>query len=139
MNTQEEWIYWDRMKDISGRYCIEAIYDKIDQGFSLLLMNNVDERKKINILFEKSVHAYRTTEEGLCLDTWHQLSKKYGTDFYAFKNFFKINHSSYIKSLSEKVCDVSGLMHFVIIDDECKFDIISSYEPKINFLGEELI
>ncbi len=82
------------------------------------------------------MYVYRVTSESLSLVTWHELFEKYDGDFYAHKTFFKINNSLYIQSLSEQLCNISHLTHFVTIDSDCKVDIIASCEPKIFLVND---
>jgi hypothetical protein len=60
--VQENWEHWEPVFGLSSKYYVESLSDSIE-GFRILLSDAYDENKKVEVIFEDSVHAYRSTDE----------------------------------------------------------------------------
>ena len=96
---EENWQRWELGSQLSLKYYIDSISDRVD-GFRILLSDANDESKKVEVLFEDSVHAYRSTDESYRQSTINNLDERYGTEFYGDYTFFKVSNSEYIHWLS---------------------------------------
>ena len=133
---QEQWIKWEPLQGLSEKYYIDCIVDSIED-FSVLL-SDYNNEKKIKIIFKNSVDAYRSTDESYRLKTINDLDKEHGLDFYVKWSFFKVLNSDYIKWLSQesfKISDYSSFTHFSIVAADSILDIVTNYEPRIEFIN----
>ena len=129
----EEWIRWEPLKNISGRYYID-FFGMVGEEWDLVIkLSDKNKKKQVEIRFEGVIASYRYTNESYCFGIFGELSKKYGDDFYVNWSFFKINHSEYIKWITEKSYDL-GFTHFCIIGGDEVLDIVASYEPIVKFI-----
>lgn len=129
----EEWIQWLPVDGLAKKYFADEILDGMD-GFKIMLTDPAEEDKKVNIIFEDSVRAYRSTDESLRQETIRFIDNKYGTRFYAECTFFKVRNSEYIKWIEKQsygVFDTEKLTHFSIIAMDSIIDVIATYEPRI--------
>lgn len=129
----EQWERWEPIRSLSSKYYIESISDSI-KCFKITLCESDDERKKVEVVFEDSVHAYRSTDESFNLKTINTLDEQYGTKFYSNWTFFKVNNSEYTNWLSKQsygIADSQPLIHFCLIASDSIVDVIAAYEPKI--------
>ncbi|WP_068786946.1 hypothetical protein [Paenibacillus phocaensis] len=133
---EESWGIWEVGNDVTSKYYVESINDTIE-GFRILLSDANDEFKKVEILFEDSVHAYRSTDESFRQSTINKLDEQYGTEFYKDRTFFKVTNSEYIQWLSLQsfgIADSEQVHHFSILAVDSIVDIIAAYEPKVSKL-----
>ncbi|KKO54063.1 hypothetical protein [Paenibacillus sp. DMB20] len=133
---EEIWRIWEVGNEMKSKYYVESIIDNIE-GFRILLSEANDESKKVEILFEDSVHAYRSTDESFRQSTINYLDEYYGTEFYRDRTFFKVSNSKYIQWLSLQsfgIADSEPVHHFSILAVDSVVDIIAAYEPKISKL-----
>ncbi len=139
----EKWI----RKKISGIKNENYYYMKIlidsSNGLEILMVDGtLDKEKrgdsvKINFGFAES---YRFCDEHCRLDLLNELSEKYGTDFYAKKNFFEVKNSKYIDWLNEAssgIAEEMDLKHYVIMDSDSILDIVFTGEPEFEFIKED--
>lgn len=130
---KEQWERWEPISGLANKYYIDSIIDEA-RGFKVILSESDDETKKILVLFEDSIDAYRNTDESFRLKIIHDLDQKYGTDFYGDWTFFKVTNSTYIQWLSEQsygTSDYQSFVHFSFITADSILDVITNYEPKV--------
>ncbi|QQE74225.1 hypothetical protein KDJ56_20675 [Brevibacillus composti] len=130
---QENWERWEPVFGLSSKYYVESLSDSIE-GFRILLSDANDEKKKVEVIFEDSVHAYRSTDESFRQSAINMIDELYGTEFYAEWTFFKVTNSKYIQWLSEQsygITESESLIHFSILAGDSIVDVIAAYEPKI--------
>lgn len=137
--TDEKWTHWEPIEALTKRYEIVSV---IDDGtdFSILLVENKNESKKIRLLFESLVETYRCAPESYRYKLIIELSEKYGGDFYRDKTFFKVENSSYVKWILEESCGISenrSLIHFAFITDNVILDLLAYKDPKIEFINDD--
>ncbi len=133
---EENWQRWELGSELSSKYYIETISDSIN-GFRILLSDANNESKKVEVLFEDSVHAYRSTEESFRQYTINNLDERYGTEFYRDCSFFKVTNSEYIHWLSSQsygIAEAESLYHFSFLAVDSVLDVVAAYEPKICIL-----
>ncbi|MBM7615098.1 hypothetical protein JOC73_001660 [Alkaliphilus hydrothermalis] len=132
----EQWVEWKPVDGLSQKYYIESISDVLD-GFRIVLSDADKEENKVNVIFENSVHAYRSTDESFRQSTINILDEAYGTQFYSEWTFFKVVNSEYMKWLSVQsynIIDSESLIHFSFFAVDSIVDVIAAYEPKVELL-----
>ena len=135
---EEQWIQWKPLEQLSTKYYIDSVIDKVD-SFKINLIDAKSEKEKIEILFSEGVEAYTRVEESFRVKIIHELGKKYGAEFYGDWTFFKVHHSEYIKWLSDQSyqwSDTHNFIHFCLITADAIMDIITTYEPTVNSVEE---
>ena len=121
---------------MSSKYYIESISDSIN-GFRIVLSDANDESKRVEVLFEESVHAYRSTDESFRQSTINNLDGRYGTEFFRDNTFFKVTNSEYIHWLSLQsygIAESETIFHFSFLAVDSIVDVIAAYEPKVSKL-----
>lgn len=129
----EQWTKWEPIQGLANNYYIDSVSDTID-GFIIQLSDADDEEKKVLVLFEDSVDAYRSADESFRRSTMFDLSQKYDKTFFHYWTFFKVTNSSYIQWLSEQsfgITDSLHFTHFSFIAADSILDVITNYEPKV--------
>lgn len=132
----EIWERWVPTTEISKKYYINSIIDDI-QGLKIILSDAEIEDSKIEIVFDNSVHAYRSTDESYRQKMLNYIDEKYGTEFYSEWTLFKVVNSEYLEWICNQSFDIAELEelnHFSIIAVDSIIDIIAAYEPIINKL-----
>lgn len=129
----EQWVKWEPVEGLSANYYMESILDTSD-GFTIHFFDTNDEEKRIQVIFEYSVSAYKSTNESYRLNTMHKLAEHYGKHFYEDWTFFKIANSSYVQWLSEESYGITNSLHFIhfsFLTPNSFLDVIATYEPKV--------
>lgn len=132
-NLEESWETWEIDNTMTSKYYVESITDSI-KGFRILLSDAKVESKKLVVLFEDSVHSYRSSDESYRLNTINNLDERYGTEFYRDNTFFKVTNSEYIKWISLEsygIVESALIFHFSFIAVDSIVDVIAAYEPKL--------
>ncbi|HVX00571.1 MAG TPA: hypothetical protein VHA52_09090 [Candidatus Babeliaceae bacterium] len=132
---KEEWIRWQPLSNLAEKYYIDAlIYNK---SLKILLSEENDDFKKILVTFESRINAFRFTEESYRLKLFGDLREQYTADFFGRWTFFKVSNSSYIQWLFEQsiILRNSDLTHFSVIGGDEVVDIVSTDEPKVEFVN----
>lgn len=130
---QENWERWEPVSGLSSKYYVESLSDTVE-GFRVVLSDANDEKKKVEVIFEDSVHAYRSTDESFRQSIINTIDERYGTEFYTEWTFFKVSNSEYIQWLTEQsygIAESEPLMHFSFLAVDSIVDVIAAYEPKI--------
>ena len=141
MNFNEQWIRWEPIPELENKYYIDSLIDTIER-FEILLVDTKTGYKKVRVVFEYGVDAYRCTGEQFRLKLIGRLNEKYGIDFYAKWTFFKVENSFYFEWLSEESDELSDpffdgkALHFSFITDDYVLDVISFHEPKVEFIKD---
>lgn len=134
---KEQWAKWEPIKGLSSKYYIDSISDNIKE-FRVILSDTQDEKKKVHVVFENSVDAYRSTDESFRLDMLYSIDKQYGTKFYAEWTFFKVTNSQYLTWISEQSFGITNNLHFIhfsFLAVDSVLDILTTYEPKVEIVG----
>ena len=129
----EYWAKWVPINDAAAKYYVDSISDGIE-GFKVLLSDADDEQNKVEVIFEESVHAYRSTDESFRQSTINFIYERYGTEFLAEWTFFNVTNSDYIQWLSGQsygMAESEPLIHFSFLAVDSIVDVIAAYEPKI--------
>lgn len=136
-NMEEQWLRWNPIIGLEKKYDIDSmIYDV--KRFIILFSQYYDEGKKVKLIFENSIDAYRWSNETLRYKLILDLDKKYGADFYGDATFFKVDNSSYIQWISQQSCTISDsikYIHFAFITANSILDIVTTYEPKVEIIN----
>lgn len=130
------WSQWRPAKlDLGGNYQTIKIMDE-PNGFKILI-SKVDKAEIVEIIFNKSVWAYRRTSESFRQEIFKDLSLSYGDEFYINWSFFKIERSAYLCWLKLQSCYISddlNLEHYVIMTLDDVIDVVANYQPQINII-----
>ena len=131
----EKWTRWEPINGLSGSYYHDSFLWS-EKGFIIELINE-GQGKRVQILFDNYVDAFRYTNESFYLKIFDNSSQENDTDFYANWSFFKIANSEYLAWLSEKSCtwsDRFNFIHFCIVGGDEVIDIVTNYEPKVTII-----
>lgn len=132
-----QWIKWEPIECLSSKYYIHSISDGLE-GFIIVLSDANDENKKVKVIFEDSVHTYRSTDESFRQSTINDLDEIYGTQFYSDWTLFKVSNSDYMQWLSAQsysIIDSESLIQFTLLAVDSVVEIIAAYEPKVELLS----
>lgn len=134
--SDQKWSQWRPAKlDLAGNYQTIKIMDE-PSGFKILI-SKIDKPEIVEIIFNKSVWAYRRTSESFRQAIFKDLSLTYGDDFYINWSFFKIERSTYLWWLRAESCYISddlNLEHYVFMTLDDVIDVVANYEPHINII-----
>lgn len=135
----EQWKQWEPIAHSEGKYGIYRLCES-KEGLELICRHE-DLDRNMRLLFEQHVYAYTDTNETLALQRFKAINEQVGLISYARWSFFIVEHSHYIKRLSEQVCeqiDIHQLKHFAFITSDSVTDIISAHEPKVSWIMHDL-
>ncbi|HVX00570.1 MAG TPA: hypothetical protein VHA52_09085 [Candidatus Babeliaceae bacterium] len=135
--TIEQWTRWEPIPNLAEKYYIDSLTDDANR-FSLVLSDMTTRGKNILIAFENNIYIYRLADEFYKKKLLYELDKRYGSDLCAKWTFFKVTNSLYTQWISEQSYGLSNTMqftHFSIIGGNEVVDILSRYEPKVQFLN----
>lgn len=133
---ETEWIRWEPIDGLSGKYSVDSLIMGND-GLIIQLSSVNKDMKKVEIQFEYAIDAYRYTNDSFCFNTCANLAEKYGREFHSNWTFFKVEDSEYLQWLSEKSSTYAGefsFTHFCIIGSDEMIDILARYEPTVKFV-----
>lgn len=130
---KEVWERWEPVEDFPETIYLESLVD--GKNGLTLIFETEDSNTKITINFASHVLSYKNTDEGDIFETWRNLSKNYGDEFYAKWALFKVRKSSYLKwflggtpgKWSEK-----DIEHFVFKTPADVVEVLSNYSPDID-------
>lgn len=131
----EEWTRWEPIQGLEGKYYLESFAWK-EAGFIVKLISE-EKGKKIQILFDNFIDAFRYTNESFYLKILDNASQKDDIDFYSDFSLFKVTNSEYLAWILEKSCNLSDSMnfiHFCILGGDEFIDIVTNYEPKVTIM-----
>lgn len=133
----ENWQRWIPIIGLAEKYDVIHISNAIERNFKIVLVDEINKENHIQLIFEKSIDAYRVTYDSFRENTYSKLYEKYGFDFYHKWSFFRVYNSEYIKILYEETgIDINTLqlIHFCILSSELVIDIIANYDPRVEQL-----
>ena len=129
----ENWIPWKPNGTVlAEQYYASKLCSDIE-GLSLFLEDQ-NSTNKIRVLFKGTIASYRETYEGFRLE---KIQSLYDQDYDGNWTFFTIQNSSYIKWLAETSLEIiteDRYTHFCFLTEESIIDVISKFEPTIEFL-----
>lgn len=132
----ETWIQWEPITNLSEKYQLDLIVDTY-QEFRLILSSIEIREKKIQVIFEESVSAYRSATKNAWLESSiHVFPEKDEINW----TFFKVLNSRYLSWISENTCGIypqEGYVHFSFITTNAVIDVLNFDEPKIEIIENE--
>jgi|SRR5579862_3646837 len=134
----EQWTQWRPIEQLAPGYYITAIIDDVT-GFYIRLGESNNSPQGLFITFQRSIDAYRTTDEGYRAAKLLYLNDTYGHDFFAKWSFFKVTNSEYLKWLAQEsggIFNSKSNEHLVLITEDSMLDIATTYEPKIEIIAD---
>jgi len=135
----EQLINWEPIQDGEVKvtnYALNSIIDDMDK-FAVFLSSINDPAKRIYILFDHSVQAYRVTPRKYDAETISMLKKQWGPRFDEEQVFFKPQKSSYIQWMMDESYNAwnpDHITHFAFIASDFVIDVASNYEPQISII-----
>ena len=129
----EQWERWEPIAKLSAKYYVESICYHLE-NLTIVLFDEADT--KVQVTFKKHIDSYRSVDESFRLSTMHDLSNRYGANFYGDWTFFKVTNSLYVTLLSKQPCiDATlPLQHFSLITFNSIIDILSVDGPTLEFI-----
>lgn len=130
---EEIWKKWEPVANMAQKYYVDSIQDNI-KGLNIILSDSKHDNSFLEILFNYSVHGYRSTDESFRQKIFSDLEEKHITEFYSKWTLFKVTNSEYLKWISDQSFSISeseNLIHFVIMAADSIVDIVAAYEPQI--------
>lgn len=134
--NKERWIKWEPAKDLAKAHFVETIIDEMDR-LIITLFESQGKNITFQLIFDDTVIAYRSVDEGFRLLVSENCIQDDGTDLWGQWTFFKARNSSYIYWLDEQSTAASSLSlinHFVIVAENVIIDIAAFNEPIINYV-----
>ncbi len=134
----EKWTRWEPISGLDGKYYLESFMWH-EEGLIIGLINE-DKGKKIKILFDKHIDAFRYTNESFYLTVIDNASSQDDVNFYANFSLFKVTNSEYLAWISEKSCawsDQFEFTHFCILGGDEVIDVLARYEPTVTIMDYE--
>ncbi len=132
-----KWTRWDPLDELNCEYCITSIKDDIN-GLEIIFTHIEEKKSDAKIIFHSgSVESYRVCDEHCRLELLRKLKEKYGGEFYAKWNYFKVVDSEYLKWLSKEsdtITDYLEVQHYVLMDQDIVLDVVATVEPKIEVI-----
>jgi hypothetical protein len=120
---------WEPLKDIPRRLYCEGIHDDYE-GFRILLREN-DRSPVLRIMFD-TVRSYRKSDEGDLLRTIASINDP------SRSSLFIVDNSSWVKWFHEETYDIHkdrDIKHFAIYTPDDCIDVLSEFEPKVEWLN----
>jgi hypothetical protein len=134
----EQWTQWRPIEQLAPRYYMTALIDDVT-GFYIRLGESKNNHRGLFITFERSIEAYRVTDEGDRLTKLVYLNDTYGHGFFAKWAFFKVTNSEYLEWIAQEaggIFDPKSTRHLVLITENSIIDMVSSYEPKVEIIPD---
>ena len=131
----EKWTRWEPIQGLEGKYYLESFVWP-EEGVTIGLINE-DKGKKIQIVFDGHIDAFRYTNESFYLKILDNASPQDDINFYKDFSLFKVINSEYLAWISEKSCtwsDQLPFMHFCILGGDEVIDVLARYEPKVTIM-----
>ena len=129
----EEWIRWEPIKNLSGKYYLDNLIHSADE----FIVKLSDDKQKVELYSKLFIDAYRYTNKNYQLKVSKKLSEKYGNNFYQNWTFFKVNNSEYLAWISKKSgtwSDYIGLQHYCILGSDEIIDVLALSEPIVKII-----
>ncbi|MCA9508849.1 MAG: hypothetical protein KC505_10555 [Myxococcales bacterium] len=133
---QEKWVKWEPLNGLMQKYYVDTVSTSIECCLKIVLIDEQNSAKKVHLVFEKFVAAYRYAHESFMNDLIFNLRESHGKSFYAEWTFFKVENSTYIEWLTEKSEGTfmpKDYIHFSLVCGDVVLDVISVDDPIVNF------
>ena len=78
--SNEIWTHWKPIERLAARYYVDSIIFN-EEGFKVILSEENNKDKKVDIIFENSVFAYRHINETFRYNLLLKLAEVYGREF----------------------------------------------------------
>lgn len=136
MLKEEIWHKWlPNAENLSKKYSVAAVDDIIGE-FNIYLYDEKSS-KKICVNFYDSTDISRRTNIFFRSAELELISLRNGENFFKDWSFFKISDSKFIQDLVKEsygMLNAAYSIHFVIVGSNCVVDVVTNYEPKIEFI-----
>jgi hypothetical protein len=123
---------WEPLKNIPRKLCCEGIHDDYE-GFRILLREN-NYSSVLRILFD-AVRSYKWSDESDLLKTVASINDA------GRSSLFIVDNSSWVKWFHEETYDIykdSDIKHFAIYTSDDCIDVLSEFEPKVEWLNPSI-
>ncbi len=122
---------WEPIQDIPGEIYLEGLYDDYE-GFRLLLKGGDQFSKMMRIKFD-SVLLYRNIDEGDLL-SYPRVDEPKNQKMWCLYVVFKSDLLQWFHDVSQNIYEEDKLVHYAIYTPNDCIDIISFFEPKVEWL-----
>lgn len=112
---------WEPIASSEGLYCLYRLCDN-SQGLELILIHDEIRSRKMHVLFENPVYAYKSTNETLVFGA---ISDRYGSLLEKGGSFFTIENSYKFR-------------YFLFITSDEVTEVIAHSEPKVSWIMYDL-
>lgn len=136
MGIKEQWTKWEPAENLAKAHFVETIIDEMDR-LIITLFESYKQDKTFQLIFDNTVIAYRSVDEGYRLMTPDKCVQDNGANLWRGWTFFKASNSSYINWLqeqSDKEIDLNVVTHFVVFTENIIIDIVAINEPIIKYI-----
>lgn len=126
IDSNEEWLRWEPIKDLSGDYTLHSI---VDSEMLKIILNEGNNKHSLILLFKNSSSSYQVTKENGYFLNGNNQNHNWP--------FFKIKNSWYLHYLQELSAEISvgiPFQHFAIIPQGYRLDIMATQEPEIQII-----
>lgn len=124
---QEQWAQWEPLLGLTKKYNIESITDNIT-SLEIIFISQAKDHSLI-MIFQVSSGSYQITNEEYYFE-WISKLSAISEEWI----FYKINHSHYLKILSEQsdtISDTRNFIHFSILLPKYRLDVMAPFEPVV--------
>lgn len=136
---KEQWIKWEPVEGLAAYRDLEIIAEDSTR-LKIVLYHCEDDTKTLQVTFDKSIDAYRSTNESYLFNTMGYIEKSCGQPLFRAWTIFKVANSNYLKTflnLSSDIKNTAPFIHFSFLTTEEFIDVIATYEPTFKFITEE--
>lgn len=136
MIQHDQWIRWEPISNLAEKYFVGNVDDN-DQSLIFTLVNLYDNTIKTTVHFDKTAYAYATTSYPDLLTKVDKLAEQYGKEFIKQWSFFKVNHSTFIKTIHQQepqIPNVDKWIHFVLVCTNSIIEVIAVNEPRVELI-----
>ncbi len=139
---QDQWIKWNPIEGLYRQYYLDEL-SNTKGCLTIVLEEDLENPKKAQISFEQPIASYRVNEESFSLKPLYDVLDQIGiVNQYGNRipncSFFKIENSTYIKSLLEHSKEnTKQLTHFAFFTVNMLVEVVASYEPKVVMINNQ--
>jgi hypothetical protein len=133
---KEQWLQWKPAENLAKAHFVETIIDEMDR-LIITLFESYEQNKTFQLIFDNTVIAYRSVDEGYRLMTPDNCVQNNGTNLWRGWTFFKASNSSYINWLqeqSDEKINLNVVTHFVVFAENFIVDVAAINEPIIKYI-----
>ena len=138
-HTEEKWIAWKYAKTIGLNYKMTDFSYILSEGI-IILFEDFNTNKKIKVLFDCAEY-FSFTEEGASISILSHRGERFEDGSLKPSNVFQVFNSSlakfiYNEAFKAVTWEPENINHFVFLNDEGVYQVLSRREPEIFSLDQ---